>query len=198
MNPRKLIDAINSSCKKSIDSAFNLSLHNRCNHNLLHFIIDGTSYAVNKHELVKVLKWFDDFWLFLEIKFELQSHTFISLSVFQGKDFDSKKYQLFRAEWDDYDNSDEKHAQPHWHISSNQTIENTFIEYADILEKQDFLHEFESEKQKMIDVKRIHFAMNGDWQRIGGTHIHKMENEQQIVRWLQGMLNHLRAELESV
>ena len=206
MKPEELIKCINASCKKSISPAFNLS---RCSHNyhFIHFVVDGTSYAVNnKEEQTKVLNWFDDFWLFLEIKFRLpqnkavknkNTEVNISLSVFHGKDTDNKKHQLLRAEWDDYDNPDEKYAQPHWHITSNQTTENIFIEYTNEFDNQDFLPEFDDEKPKMIDVKRIHFAMNGDWQN-NGKHVHRIENEQQVVSWLQGMLNHLRAELENL
>jgi hypothetical protein len=201
MNPKKLIDCINKNCKKSIHPKFNLSLYNH-NYNLIHFIIDGTSDAVNRGELVKVLNWFDNFWLFLEIKFisvtiKEESQISISLSVFQGNDFDNKKYQLFRAEWDDYNNPEEKHAQPHWHITSSQAIESIFEEHADVFNESEFLQEFEKEKQKVLDVKKIHFAMNGDWQN-GKNCIHGIEDEQQVVRWLQGMLNYLRTELEDL
>jgi hypothetical protein len=54
----------------------------------------------------------------------------------------------------------------------------------------------EQEKEKIIDVKRIHFAMNGNWHN-NGRHTHKIDNEQQIVKWLQGVLSHLRTELET-
>jgi hypothetical protein len=39
--------------------------------------------------------------------------------------------------------------------------------------------------------------MNGDWQNSKG-YIHKIENEQQVVRWLQGVLSYLRTELEGL
>jgi hypothetical protein len=206
MKPEKLIDDINRNCKISIDKAFHLARNNA-----FRYAIEGTSFAVNRFERppesVKVLKWFNDFWLFLEIKFFMenkevkrkiapQTNTLISLSVFQGQDADNEKYQLFRAEWDDYNNLDEKHAQPHWHITSNQAIENTFDKYADAFDKQDFLQLLETEKQKVVDVKKIHFAMNGNWQA-GTNHIHQINDEQQIVNWLQGLLAHIRTELDT-
>jgi hypothetical protein len=205
MKPEKLIEDINKSCKISINNAFRL-----VRDNTFHYTLEGTSFAVNRFEpspeSVKVLKWFDDFWLFLEIKFReknknvkrkitSQTNTFISLSVFQGEDTNNEKYQLFRAEWDDYNNTDEKHAQPHWHITSNQAIESTFAQYADVFGKQEFLQLLESEKQKVIDVRKIHFAMNGNWQA-GTNHIHQINDEQQIVNWLQGLLAHIRTELD--
>jgi hypothetical protein len=206
MKPEKLIEDVNKNCKISIHKSFHLARNNA-----YHYTIEGTSFAINKFEMspesVKVLKWFDDFWLFLEIKFFIenkkvkqkitpQTNTFISLSVFQGQDTDNEKYQLFRAEWDDYNNPGEKHAQPHWHITSNQSIENTFEKYADAFDKQDFLQLLETEKQKVFDVKKIHFAMNGNWQA-GTNHIHQINDEQQIVNWLQGLLAHIRTELET-
>jgi len=199
MNPEKLIDCINKKCKKSINPAFNLSLFNR-NYNFIHYTINGTSTAVNRNESVKVLNWFDNFWLFLEIKFtniykKKEQQINISLSVFQGKDSDNKKNQLFRAEWDDYNNPEEKHAQPHWHITSNQALENSYKEHAGIFDELIFEKEFE--KENIIDVRKIHFAMNGDWQNSKG-YIYKIEDEQQIVKWLQGALSYLRTELEDL
>jgi hypothetical protein len=183
---------------------------NRNKHKSFSYIIEGTSFALNRfpNDLreVKVFNWIHNFWLFLEIKYKTETKKtdkridpqidiIISLSVFQGEDSEKEKTQLFRAEWDNYSHSDKKKAQPHWHITSSQAIENIFIKHAGDLEQQSFLQLLKSEKQKVIDVKNIHFAMNADWQN-KGTHWHKMDDEQQIVRWLQGMLNYLRAELE--
>src|SRR5680860_1703151 len=68
----------------------------------------------NSKEEVNVIYWFDEFWVYFDIKF-IQSKIFLSLSVFQGSIDDDRKTQLFRAEWDNYDDNLE-HAQPHWHI----------------------------------------------------------------------------------
>ena len=204
MNPKILIDSIVKNLRLFIGNTFGI-----IQRSAFHYIIKGESSALNRfdnpQELVSVLKWFNDFWVFLEIKFKKEEkigskkesliNTCISLSVFQGEDGDKEKNQLFRAEWDDYNNSDENHAQPHWHITSSQAIENTFAKYADAFDKQDFIELLESEKQKVLDVKKIHFAMSADWQAKNGEHLHKMEDEQQIVNWLQGMLTYLRFEL---
>lgn len=203
----KLIHIIDKSLKICIGYSSGLQKRNE-----FYYTIKGDSSALNRlknsEELVTVSKWFNDFWLFFEIKFifqhimpgkkkQIQTDTRISLSVFQGEDFDDKKHQLFRAEWDDYNNPDEKHAQPHWHITSSQAIENTIYEYATVFEHQDFLHVLESEKQKILDVKKIHFAMNGDWQN-SKTHIHEIADEKQIEGWLLGILNHIRTELNDL
>jgi hypothetical protein len=207
MDPKKLVNLINNNIKIIIDN-FRLV---QSKHDSSLYIIDGRSSALNSHknsqETVRVLKWFNDFWLFLSIKFNLYTreidvinkfhiNTLISLSVFQGDDSDNKKYQLFRAEWDDYGTSEKMHAQPHWHITSSQALETIFLEYADFYNESEFVEEFEKEKQKVLDVKKIHFAMNGDWQ-MSGSHIHKIKDEQQVVKWLQGILSHLKKELKN-
>ena len=134
MNPEVLIGCINKKCKQLLNNSFNLELQNK-NTKFIHYVIDGTSYAVNKQERVKVFSWFNDFWLFFKITFEKneeQINTIISLSVFQGDISDNIKNQLFRAEWDDYNNPDERRAQPHWHIVSSQVIGNIFEDYTDV------------------------------------------------------------------
>jgi hypothetical protein len=118
------------------------------------------------------------------------------LQTAKGKEAEEKQ-QLFRAEWDSYSNPEEKHPQPHWHITSSQAIEKTLREYANDFEQYDFASLLEAEKGKIIDVKRIHFAMNGNWHS-DGCHIHNLNNEQQMVKWLQGVLSHLRTELEAI
>jgi hypothetical protein len=201
---KTVIDTINKECKNLCEGLLILTNGN-LPRNVYRNI--GENNALNRFddlEYVNVVHWFNVFWLFLEIKFELGStskkrkiETFphISLSVFQGKETEEKQ-QLFRAEWDDYNNSEEKHPQPHWHITSNQAIEKTLKEYANDFEEYDFISLLEQEKEKIIDVKRIHFAMNGNWHN-NGCHTHKIDNEQQIVKWLQGVLSHLRTELET-
>ncbi len=197
INKKFLIDKINKGCKLLFDSSFHLepSSVNR-------FRITGnqSSKAVNNYKSIKeeinVIKWFDIFWIYLEITF-VEKNTFISLSVFQGEQNDNEKNQLFRAEWDDYNNDDEKHPQPHWHITSNQSIENTFKEYTDTFENEGFAELLKEEKTKIIDVNKIHFAMNGNWIN-DDTHIQSINDNSKIVKWFQGLFSHLRVQLEYV
>ena len=197
LNRISLINTINNSCNIFFTgSTFILN-----NTNLGKFKISGnnTSKARNNYknesEEINVIKWFEDFWFYLEINFQ-KHNTFISLSVFQGKANDPIKHQLFRAEWDDYNNSEEKHPQPHWHITANQVIEKTFKELAESTENADtFIGLLEEEKSKIIDVNKIHFAMNGNWIN-NETHVHLLNNEDKIVRWFQGLLSHIKEQLE--
>jgi len=207
IDPEKLINEINDSCSILFVNHFKLKLQEN---SFLRYKIEGTSDALNRFgnqdqiEYVKVIHWFKDFWLYIDVNFTLNkpsekmlSNSFyscISLSLFYGDDSDGRKNQLFRAEWDDYDNPNENHPQPHWHITSDQAIERAFDRYHD-LDNEMFLDILNEERSNIIDVKRIHFAMNGDWQN-GNSHIHKLDSEEQIVKWLLGLLNHLRVELE--
>lgn len=106
---------------------------------------DAINVFKNRREPIKVLNWFKDFWIYLEVRFmkvdndyknlkkekrinveeQLSKHflnieddfykTFISLSIFQGESSDDIKNQLFRAEWDTHEDNF-SHPQPHWHI----------------------------------------------------------------------------------
>jgi len=206
MIPQKIVNCINVNCKKTISNSFNLVLRSD-GYDSLHYVIEGTSYALNDQEIVKVLNWFDVFWLFLEITFKattkkvgkkaIEHQILISLSVFQGEDSDNEKCQLFRAEWADYNNPEEKHAQPHWHITSSRVIENSFAKHAEDLDQRSFLQLLKGERKRIFDIGKIHFAMNADWQS-DGAHVHKIEveDEKPIVNWLQGLLFHLRRELQ--
>lgn len=201
-----IIEKLNDELNVYFDNNFRLS-YKKGHHDIYVYRIEGNSYALNREddEPVKVLRWFNDIWLFFEIKFIVEkykvgnkriskTHTNISLSVYQGDDYDEKKIQLFRAEWDDMNNPFEKHSQPHWHITSSQAIEKTFEEYSNHLDGGEFISILTVEKSKIFDVKRIHFAMNGNWYD-NQLHIHTINNADQVSKWLKGLLSHIRTEL---
>ncbi|WP_417861482.1 hypothetical protein [Winogradskyella sediminis] len=209
IDPEKLIESINKRCKNLFVNSIKLRPATG-HHNITIYRIEGSSNALNRFEepfnAVKVLNAFGDFWIYIQVKFisnEIfrdrkrvkEIHTNISISVFQGKEEDDEKHQLFRAEWDDFNNPDEVHSQPHWHITSSQALEKTFSEYSDNFDDGSFLSLLESEKNQVFDVKTIHFAMNGNWQN-NDSHIHKILDEGKIVEWFIGVLMHIRTELE--
>lgn len=202
-----IVERINNECKVLFIENFKL-IPSKGNHNIFVYRIEGSSNALNRYDFepVKVLPWFDKFWLYLEVKFIFQNsktgnklvqstHTNISLSVYEGEDFDERKVQLFRAEWDDMNNQDERHSQPHWHITSSQALEKTFEEYSNHFDNGDFISLLENEKSKLVDVKKIHFAMNGNWQN-DQNHIHCINDSGKVAKWLNGLISHIRLELE--
>lgn len=123
---------------------------------------------------------------FLKINSEY-FNVILSLSVFQGGYQKEEKTQLFRAEWDNHkDNKD--HPQPHWHFYPMRKTDSDF----EAEETIDFLEESIKEE---IDLKRMHFAMNGQWAQ-NGEHIHSINDKKCIVNWLAGILRHIKRQLE--
>jgi hypothetical protein len=186
----------------------------------------------NDREPINVLKWFDDFWMYFEIRFiqtdvtekkekpstdiENQEHLIqqehlvqidnkyyqinLSMSIFQGVDSDSIKTQLFRAEWDNYlDNR--IHPQPHWHIYPFKYDYKTYKDFETFLEIKDEpgFEEFIEAKTKheIIDISNLHFAMNGQWSTNNG-HTHFIKNIEILFNWLNGLLDHIKEQLEYV
>lgn len=199
------------------------------------FIVSGNnlSEAVNIHKnqkvIVKVLNWFDDFWIYFEIilsKIELEGlskkdresreleleksnlkiendyyNVNVTLSVFQGDAKDKVKTQLFRAEWDNYDDN-VYHPQPHWQINpfkyNLQTYE-TFEEWIGIKEDESFESSLstETKSEELIKINKFHFAMSGQWAE-NRSHIHKINSEPILLNWLNGMLGHIKEQLKFV
>lgn len=193
------------------------------------YIISGSdlSFATNNHNgtynQISVLKWFDDFWIYMEFNFkqipveskfskgfdkikyyELLNGNFlkinneyynliVSLSIFQGGYTKEEKIQLFRAEWDNYEDN-KSHPQPHWHFytEDNKLSETTNDSKFVLDDNIDFLNEIAPKK---FDLKRMHFAMNGQWAQ-NGHHIHKINNPTIVVNWISGLLRHIKEQLE--
>ncbi len=148
---------------------------------------------------IKVVKWFNNFWLFVEILFRKPDGVIVTLSIFQGEETDQFKVQLFRAEWDDYGDGSSDHAQPHWHLLTNKAIENTVSSFAEITPeiKDTFDEVLNEERSKVIDLSKFHFAMNGDWTN-GKLHVHRISEEKILANWFGGLLGYLKTELEFV
>jgi hypothetical protein len=203
-NPENIIKGINKSCQHYFNESTFVLSHILSPHGY-RYIISGNhmTKALNLHkndkEEVKVLKWFDNFWLYIDIRFEKSEtdmlNTFISLSVFQGQNYGENKTQLFRAEWDNFDN-DDRHPQPHWHIySDHDSKDKNFVELIDENKGEENFENFL--KQPSIDIKRFHFAMNGDWAN-SKDHTHKLTDEETIINWFKGLLGHIKHQLDYV
>ena len=228
-DPIKVTKEISRSCKNYFsESSFRLhqKSYNR-------FIISGDSLskAINNYknirEEVNVIKWFDDFWLYVEINFmkvEIETklreginkkdylnrlsesllkiekdyfETTITLSVFQGDAADDNKGQLFRAEWDNRLNNG-THPQPHWHICPDFRFIKSFEDLVKTIDEgTGFADIIDQEKSKCIDLSRIHFAMNGQWST-KGEHFHRIRDEDTIKYWFQGLLDHIKSQLKYV
>tara|TARA_R110002051_G_scaffold325593_1_gene429182 strand:+ start:1735 stop:2334 length:600 start_codon:yes stop_codon:yes gene_type:complete len=167
------------------------------------FRIQGNSEAINHRrndsEKIKVLPWFDDFFIYVEIRFVNDyTHKLISLSIFQGSINDIKKNQLFRAEWDDYNIDNESRPQPHWHITRDNAVYDKFSDltnHSDEKEKVGFEF-YEEVLTEVFDTKQIHFAMSGNWQNQESP-VHKIDDAIKVVKWIEGLLEHIKYELQN-
>lgn len=203
LSPKNVISAINKATQPFImdgdGSSFSLTRHTSRILRLRSSDITSTAYNSygNDGESVNVIKWFDNFWLFVEIQFLNPKGTLISLSVFEGEEIDPKKTQLFRAEWDDYEDGNNSHPQPHWHFITNKLIENNAKGFAELLadEQETFATFLDEEINKVVDLSKFHFAMNGDWVK-SKKHVHVIDDENNLASWFGGLLGHLKNELE--
>lgn len=205
LNARNIINAINKSLEpffiKGHGGALFLDQQKSLNIFRLRITEEssmGYDNYGNSGEYVNVVKWFSDFWLFVEISFIQPKGAIITLSVFQGEETDSNKVQLFRAEWDDYGDGSTAHAQPHWHFLTNRIIENTVSSFAEMTNTQDTFEQLLiEEKNKVIDLSKFHFAMNGDWNN-STYHVHQILDELAMAKWFGGLLAYMKTELEYI
>lgn len=216
----KTIEDIKNTCSDLFESKLVFSsLNTEINRA---FVITGNdlSPALNNHngtrEPINTLKWFNNFWIYIVINFKpivVESkftkdfnkkkyfeivdsnylkiknqyyNVIVSISVFQGGYQANEKKQLFRAEWDNFDDNI-IHPQPHWHFYPEEDV---IIDFA-MDEKNDFM---ENESLRKIDLKRMHFAMNGQWSQ-NKTQIHKINDSKVLVNWLVGALRHIKEQL---
>jgi len=179
----------------------NLSYYPLKSEDNLLFTLEGTYEAINHKRSyplqVKTIHWFANFYLYIEVNYNRDyKYKMISLSVFQGEPNDIRKNQLFRAEWDDYDREDESRPQPHWHITRDKANYENFsqlINSSDNVENSSF-ELFEMSNAEIFDTKKIHFAMSSNWQN-RGQYIHKIDDSEKVVSWMEGLLEHIKFEL---
>ncbi|MCK5044033.1 hypothetical protein KAR52_03470 [Candidatus Pacearchaeota archaeon] len=206
---RKIFNNLNKVGRNYVDNSFNL-----IQKEVFTFVINGEniSSAINQKKnenlIIKVLNWFDDIWLYVEIRFVLNNNSskkkrtipsiFFTLSVFQGNTSNENKVQLFRAEWDNYEDLSDKHPQPHWHIYTQREIEDTSKSFDEIIVSTDesFKNFIEKDTQ-IVNIDKFHFAMNGQWSN-NNSDVHKVEFESDLTNWFEGVLNHIKKELEFI
>lgn len=209
-----LITVLNNKCKLIIGEDFILKQDSGGGHRIIMYNNIGHLKAVNRLDdgtasEVDIYNWFGCYYLYIEVKFIFApkvphgkrtpkfvvSQCSISISVF--KSLDTKTVQLFRAEWDDFDDNHPPHPQPHWHITSDTSVANTFDEYAREFGEDGFMNILNSEKEQISSLNKFHFAMKGKWEE-DMTHSTPIESSEQVSNWLAGLLNSIRTELEYI
>lgn len=169
------------------------------------YIINGSPNSIalnqfkNDSSKINVVKWFDKAWVYSTIEFnkiEPLKIQIFSFSVFWGEENDSKKKQLFRAEWDFYDEND-KHPQPHWHFYGNSQVgfDESFADLVEREEERSVIKELLEEKTtELFPIEKFHFAMNAKWSEKLG-HIHDYDNVEEFISWFDGLLGHIRDQM---
>lgn len=201
----KIISTLNKICKDYISAEFifykkKSFLYVNSGNNMSSAI----NVRKNDNQQVTVSNWFDDFWLYIELRYVPKlikskrdiPNLFFSLSVFQGPADDIEKAQLFRAEWDNYEMLSNNHPQPHWHFYTRKDIEDfkkTFTELID--SSDDNFEDFIKSNKEIVDIEKFHFAMNGQWSS-NNSDVHKISSESELTNWFAGILNHIKKELE--
>ena len=207
LNPISIITEICNVSKNYFpDSSFHLTPINIIQNKFYKYYSTGSdsSKAINNKkntlEEINVVKWFDDFWIYMVITFNQADkktiNTFFTLSVFEGSSQDNIKNQLFRAEWDTY-NDNRFHPQPHWHFYSNGRLENLVKEFSELLTEEEtgFIDLINEEKFKGIDINKMHFAMSAHWDKENG-HIHGITDGNELLNWYKGLMSHIKFQLE--
>lgn len=182
---------------------------------------DAKDFHGDNPQHVKVIHWFDDFWLYIKVslgKIEIISQSnedkkkerawhedhslkinsdfftiVFTLSVFQGARSDSSKAQLFRAEWDNYEQVVE-HPQPHWQIYPYKYDQAAGLQSAadfnaligELRVGDSFEQSLTSDHYPFLPIQQFHFAMHGDW-AMNNTHHHRILNVSSLGNWLNGM-----------
>lgn len=197
INPEQIITEINKKAPAYFkESSFVL------NKSGYKYISSGSyiTCAHNSRNEIKVIKWLLDFWIYVEVDFKKDMdkrlyYIFFSLSVFKGRDNDCLKKQLFRAEWDSYDDNKE-HPQPHWHFyADDNQIFKSFEEMLTSESNGGFEKMLSEDVNNKID--KFHFAMNALWHHDEG-HIHKIDNDKKFIQWFIGLLGHIKVQLEYI
>ena len=163
-------------------------------------VSQGTREALNRSDTKKTYvtatHWFDDFWFYVNVSVRkgedgLSDLPFVSISFFQESDGELK--QLFRAEWDNY--NELAHPQPHWHITSNREESFDDLKEQEALDKDSPFAELMAESKK-LDLPAMHFAMAGNWHEGKKTEMITSYTEaQQMANWMNNLFDHVRVEL---
>lgn len=161
---------------------------------------DGCEKAINDFDdfppkYVTVTPWLDNkFAVYIKIeKKQTSTYPLYFASVcFFAKQGGDQYDQLFRAEWDSYQD-DVNHPQPHWHITTTKPIERKFKD----LEADEDLGEFakliEDDQKKSLKVPKMHFAMS--WENCKNVGAPLLKSEDLLINWLKFLFDHVRKEL---
>lgn len=161
---------------------------------------EGCARAINDFDdfppkYVTVTPWLNDkFAVYIKIKKMLSSTSplyFASICFFAKQGGDQYD-QLFRAEWDSYQDG-VSHPQPHWHITTTKPIERRFKDLETDGDLGGFAKLMEDEQRKSLNVPKMHFAMS--WKSYNFVENSQLNSEDLLIDWLTFLFGHVRTEL---
>lgn len=125
----------------------------------------------------------------------------ISVRVFRGLYYDPNKIELFRAEWDIYQEGKDTHSQPHWHFLTGQknNINFNFLE-----NENDKILDFEVNRKSennnfnLDAISKIHFAMSSNWFINGSQSIIVKDLKNYTICWLRGLITYIIDEIKYI
>jgi hypothetical protein len=157
-----------------------------------------SSQAETGDRVYSVIPFFEKgiakYWLGASVDVETGRECFlkdVSLAVFEGERSDPVKTAAFRAEWHDFDDTEHKHAQPHWHVYS--VIDESAQESGNIFGKEPQIKEFKPNRS--TPNRQFHFAMGSQWQLDNDSHISRLDFDN-LCKWLDGCINYIRGQFD--
>ena len=134
------------------------------------------------------------YWLGASVDVEAGRKCFlkdVSLVVFKGESSDPVKNAAFRAEWHDFEATEQKHAQPHWHVYS--IIDESVQESESIFIRETQIKEFKPNRLTLN--RQFHFAMGSQWHLNSDSHICQLDFDN-LYKWLDGCVNYIRGQFD--
>ena len=161
----------------------------------------GTRVVLNRMgsapTYVKATHWFDSFWFYVNINIRRDENNatelpFVSVSFFEEQGANMK--QLFRADWDNFRQSE--HPQPHWHLSSEVSQQSFALLESDGMSDEDNPFAELEGKLEAVNIPKMHFAMAGNWDEGDRSYmIKRFTTEEILAKWLIKLFDHVRCEL---
>ena len=124
----------------------------------------------------------------------------ISLQVFRDESL------LFRAEWDNKDESETDHPQPHWHIEPTSVLEGKQVTseekkiFEDLLKEKDsndfssFIESGKTQDSLNFSYEKFHFAMSSCWHK-GDKKCNIPLTAENLFKWLNNCMSSINYQL---
>lgn len=138
------------------------------------------------------------FWVSVSLSFSFVKRAWTPTSakiiVFSGDASDIKKFPLLRAEWEqNLDGEPEAiHAQPHWHVYTQNLQQQTQFPGVVEFESPEFPINFIPGD---VDLSLFHFAMEANWHSLGPGNQQQLLGIVNLRNWIDGCISYISGQL---